>query len=154
MYVLPASTDILSIPNAGLDRIFRASPAGPIPDGEAQGTALLFSGTVLGRAIARVVHLLVWQGKVFDRDHGRLLNKVTPFGLRRFPAEVRHGPSLVDGKECVVVDYSHTPGPVGGLQDEIRLVAPNLYLGVIFFRGRRVMAAFSLRFGTGSAGRV
>ena len=49
-----------------LDRLFRDSPAGPIPAGRARGTAILLPGTAIDRAIAAFVRVLVWKGKVFS----------------------------------------------------------------------------------------
>lgn len=152
MDVLPTTADLLSLREPELDRLFRESPAGPIPDGDGLGTVLLLPGTAAGRAIAWVTRLLIWQGKVVDRPHGRLRNKITPLGLRRIPAEVRRGPSLIDGDECVILDYARVRGPAGGVRDELRLVGPGLYLGMIFYYGRH-LGAFTLRFGARRAGR-
>ena len=50
-----------------LDELFKRSPAGEIPDGEADGTVLVASGTDLTGPVAGLVHLVGWKGKVFDR---------------------------------------------------------------------------------------
>ncbi|MEU6426859.1 hypothetical protein ABZ860_13285 [Microbispora sp. NPDC046973] len=131
-------------------RLFRDSPAGPVPSGEAEGTALLASGTLLGRIIAFLARLLVWQGKVFEPERGRLRNRVTPLRILALPALVRRGPSRVDGRDCILVEYTRLSRLVGRLDDEIRMVSPGLYLGMAFWRGLH-MTTFSLRFGDESA---
>ena len=49
----------------------RDSPAGPIPSGEADGTAIVAPGTTYSPAIAKFVSTFAWQGKVFDRRERR-----------------------------------------------------------------------------------
>ncbi len=54
---------------AQLDDLFRNSQAGPIPDGIADATAIVASGTDLSGPIAKFA-ALPWQGKIFDAKHG------------------------------------------------------------------------------------
>jgi hypothetical protein len=131
-----------------LAALFRQAPAGPVPRGDAQGIALIATGHRAGQALARLVREVVWQGKVLLPD-GTLVNKVTPFGLHAVRAVVRPGASWVDGKECIVIDYAATSVVARWVRDEIRLVAPHLYLGVVWFARRRV-ASFALTFASGS----
>ena len=49
-----------------LDDLFKASPAGPIPDGEAKGTAIIAPGTKFSPEIAEFISHFAWQGKTFD----------------------------------------------------------------------------------------
>jgi hypothetical protein len=72
------------------------------------------------------------------------LNKITPLRLRLIAAKVSHDTSWVDSGECVLLDYSHTSLVAKMVRDEIRLVAPSLYLGVVWLWKRRV-AWFTLR---------
>ena len=51
-----------------LDDLFRQKPAGPIPSGEAKGTALVLPGTVVTNIIADIIRIKIWKGKVFERD--------------------------------------------------------------------------------------
>jgi len=84
---------------------------------------------------------LFWGGKVFSHQKNgsvTLLNK-TPLG-RIIPAKVYFGDSKLDGRRSIVIDYTEDAGmPVVGslvsrIRDEIREVAPNLYLGFAFVR--------------------
>lgn len=129
-----------------LDDLFRRSPAGEIPDGEGHGRVLVGSRseTVSGTA-ATVARLVAWQGKVFDREKGELMNRIGPLGTKAIRARVHKEPSRLDGKEAIVLDYSDTSRVAGRVRDEIRVVAPHLYLGVAFW-GRRKLLRFSLRF--------
>jgi hypothetical protein len=141
----PVTEDVLlASANRALDALFRASPAGPVPIGVLDGVAVLFPGTLISRSVAMLVRALVWQGKVVAPDGASLRNRITPLGIRAIVATVRPSGSLVDGRQCVVLDYSATSIVARGVRDEIRLVAPHLYLGMVWLFGRRV-AWFSLR---------
>jgi len=123
---------LLAMSNAQLDELFRSSQSGPIPDGPAKGTAIIAPGTVFNAELAEIVSLFVWQGKTFDGAHGVLRNRITAFGLNAIVAEVYKAPSLHDGKECIVLDYSKTSMVAKWIRDEIRLVAPKFYLGLVY----------------------
>ena len=127
-----------------LDDLFRRSPAGPIPDGETDGTGIAFPGTEFAEIGAKLAHLIAWKGKVFDRAKGVLCNRITPFDLKAIQATVAYGESWFDGGECIVIDYSKTSLIAHWIRDEIRLVAPDLYLGLVFWDRTRI-AFFVLR---------
>jgi hypothetical protein len=137
--------DLLNMRSRELDALFRASPDGAMPDGDGRGTVLLLTGTWPGKALAAIAYPLAWQGKVVAAELGTLINKLTPVGLRAVRADVSIGRSWVDGRECVVIDYSRTSWVAKWIRDEIRPIAPGLYLGVAWLRGHRV-GAFALRF--------
>ena len=94
--------------------------------------------------IAALTHALIWQGKVVSRQRGLLKNKLTPLRLRLVKALVEPGPSWVDGRPCVVLDCSRTSLVARLVRDELRLVGPHLYLGVVWL-GRRRVLWFTLR---------
>ena len=128
-----------------LDDLFSASSAGPFPSGEARGTAIIAPGTPYSQEIAQAVNVFAWQGKDFDAARGILTNRITPFGLNGIVAEVGVAPSWLDGKDCIVLDYSKTSLLAHWIRDEIRLIAPNLYLGVVYW-GKQRLINFSLDF--------
>jgi hypothetical protein len=150
----PATTEstLLAMSNRALDGLFRASPAGPVPDGNMRGTLVAFSGTPLARPVARLARLVGWQGKVVSRRRGVLVNKVSPLRLRAIRALVGLDDSWVDGSPCVLIDYSRTSFVARKVRDEIRLVGPQLYLGVIWLGHRRI-GWFTLREPVAKAGR-
>ena len=105
-----------------LDEIFRNSPAGEIPRGEGEGTAIIAPGTHISSEIARLVNLFTWKGKVFDPVKGELRNKILPLGHKAIVAKVYNDKSWFDQKECVVLDYSKTSLVAKWIRDEIREV--------------------------------
>lgn len=128
-----------------LDELFKASPVGEIPNGEAQGTAIIAPGTRVSDEIAAVVKLFAWQGKTFDAQKGQLKNKVSPLGVEAIVAKVYKAPSWLDGKECIVLDYSDTSLVARWIRDEIRLIGPNFYLGKVYW-GKSRLIDFCLQF--------
>ena len=128
-----------------LDEIFRQSSAGNIPDGEGDGTAIIAPGTAVSDAIAKFVHLFNWKGKVFDATKGELRNKILPLGHKAIVAKVYKDVSWFDQKECIVLDYSKTSLLAKWIRDEIREVAPGLYLGIVFW-GKKKLIHFALEF--------
>jgi hypothetical protein len=136
---------LLTLSNTELDALFTASPAGPIPSGEADGTAIVAPGTVFTAEIAQVIKLFAWKGKVFDTATMTLRNRILPIDLNAVLARFQEGPSWLDGKPCIVLDYSQTSVVLHWLRDEIRLVAPGLYLGKAYWAKMPVIH-FALQF--------
>ena len=136
---------LLDMSQQQLDDLFRESPAGDIPNGEADGTAIIAPGTHYSESIAKIINFFGWQGKVFDAEKGVLKNKITPFGVEAIVAKVGKGDSWLDGKECIVLDYSQTSLVAQHIRDEIRLIAPGRYLGVVFWDNKRLIH-FALEF--------
>lgn len=135
----------LKMTQGDLDALFTASECGPIPAGEAKGTAIISPGTTYSDEIASFVSHFAWQGKVFDPATGTLKNKISVFGLNAIVAEVYKAPSWVDQKECIVLDYSKTSLLAHWIRDEIRQVQPGLYLGKVFW-GKKRLIDFALEF--------
>jgi hypothetical protein len=139
------AAQLLAMPAQQLDDLFRNSPAGDIPNGEAQGTAIIAAGTTFSDEIAQIVSLFGWKGKTFDAAHGTLRNRLLAFGLDAIVAEVYEGESWFDGKECIVLDYSKTSIVASRIRDEIRQIGPGAYLGVVFWDKKRTIH-FALQF--------
>ncbi len=136
---------LLATPQAELDSIFTAADCGPIPSGQAEGTAIIGPGTQFSKEIATLVNHFAWQGKVFDPATGQLKNRILPFGLNAIIAKVYKGPSWLDQKECIVLDYSETSLVAHWIRDEIRLIGPGLYLGKVYWDKARLID-FALQF--------
>ena len=128
-----------------LDELFTQSPPGDIPDGEAQGTAIVAPGTSYSSEIATLVNHFAWQGKTFDAKKGLLKNRILPFGFNAIIARIYKAPSWLDGNECIVLDYSETSLLARKIRDEIRQVQPGLYLGKVYW-GKDRLIDFSLEF--------
>ena len=54
-------------------------------------------------------------------------------------------PSWFDQKECIVLDYAHTSFVARKIRDEIREVAPGVFLGIVFW-GRNKLMNFAVSF--------
>jgi hypothetical protein len=137
--------EMLNMSQIQLDDLFTQSPAGEIPGGEAKGTAIVAPGTTYTQNIADFVSHFAWQGKVFDPTKGALRNKILPFGLNAIIAKVYKGPSWLDNKECIVLDYSETSLLAHWIRDEIREVAPQVYLGKVYW-SKKWLIDFVLEF--------
>ena len=138
---------LLTMSQADLDQLFRSSPAGDIPTGEAKGTAIIDPGTELSEIAAKFIHIFAWHGKVFDPASGTLKNEILPIPVQAIAAQVYKAPSWIDDKECVVLDYSKRSLLAEHIRDEIRLIAPGTYLGVVFWDHSRLIN-FALQFPT------
>lgn len=136
---------LMKMSQAELDALFTASPAGNIPAGEGVGTAIIATGTVFSPAIAEAINLFAWQGKIFDPKTGTLRNKILPLGFSAVIAKVYKGTSWLDGKECIVLDYSETSLVAHYIRDEIREIEPGFYLGKVYWSNSRLFD-FCLKF--------
>ncbi|MCB9561682.1 MAG: hypothetical protein H6708_14860 [Kofleriaceae bacterium] len=89
-------------------------------------------GAIRGLAAAR---FFPWAGKSFEArgdDAGTGINRVRLAGTRRwFPFETRVEASAIDGAPCILLDYdlAANPKPIRMIRDELREVAPGLFLG-------------------------
>lgn len=127
-----------------LDDLFKAAPPGPIPVGDTQGTAIFKPGTFIATLVALLARLLFWKGKVFNPTSKDLLNKLSPFSIRGIRAKVYLGKSWLDGQPVIVIDYSETSFVAQKIRDEIREVAPGVYLGKVWW-GKKRIADFALK---------
>ena len=138
---------LLAMSDKELDDLFSKSPAGDVPNGEAQGTAIIAPGTKFSSAIASLINIFTWHGKTFDATHGTLTNRILPFGINAIVAQVYKGDSWFDGKECIVLDYSKTSLLAEHVRDEIRLISPGFYLGLVYWKKDKTIH-FALQFPT------
>jgi hypothetical protein len=136
---------LLSLSQQELDALFASSPAGDIPNGEGQGTAIIAPGTTFSKEIASLINIFGWQGKTFDAAHGVLTNRILAFGINAIVAEVYKSNSWLDNKECIVLDYSKTSLLAKHIRDEIRQVEPGAYLGLVYWDKNKTIH-FSLHF--------
>jgi hypothetical protein len=85
-----------------------------------------------------------WEGKSFRHDNettGTGINRVKlGIGTRKmFPFATLVGPSIVDGAPTVILDYDQPENPkaIRLIHDEIREVAPKLFLGPAAVKRKR-----------------
>ncbi|MBA4190474.1 MAG: hypothetical protein C0467_21010 [Planctomycetaceae bacterium] len=123
--------DLVRMPKHELEALYLAAPPAPAPSGYLPGRAIKSPGSRRTVANSSLTHL-VWQGKVFRSD-GTMINRLFG-GVKAIPADVYQGESLIDGQPSLILDYSRSKlWP--DVRDEIREVAPGLYLGVMY-RGK------------------
>jgi hypothetical protein len=116
-----------------LEALYRQAEPGPIPDGYAPGRAIYCPGDPLTPARTRFTKA-IWHGKHFCAADGTLINQWC-LGIRAVRARVDYGPSLLDGKPSIIMDYSGMSRVVwSDVRDEVREVAPGLYLGLMYRR--------------------
>ena len=91
-------------------------------------------------------HSFVWEGKTFQASSdtaGVGHNRVNvPRALGRqnlFPFETLFGPSAIDGKPTLILDYDLDVNPsyIRHIHDEIREVSPGLFLGPAMWKTAR-----------------
>jgi hypothetical protein len=138
------SADLPRMSQEELDALFSRSAAGSTPSGIGDGIAIVAPGTPVAAGLVPLIRL-AWQGKIFYPEQTDLLNRVGPFGLLVARARVYRDASWMDGREAIVLDYSVGSLPFRAIRDEIREVAPDLYLGVVYWVGAKTIN-FSLRF--------
>ncbi len=111
-----------------------------ILDGDLVGRMLAIPGLDRGPLLGLVAALsrapvFPWAGKSFHHDNettGTGINRVKLLGNRRlFPFATRVGPSALDDEPTVILDYDQreNPLPIRIIHDEVREVAPKLFLG-------------------------
>ena len=108
-----------------LDALFAAGAVGEPPIGSVRGQILLLVNGKFPRTRARLQGL-AWKGKVFYPD-GTFVNQWACFRAIWSRAEV--GPSWHDGQPCLVLTYPPGTRVFGNTRDELREVAPGLWLG-------------------------
>lgn len=140
------SEDLLNSSPAELDALYRQASIGPIPDGVSEGHVLFIADTPVNWLITWYVRALAWQGKVFFRDQGYLLNLVSALRVRLVKATLSRGKSwFCPGEEAIILDYSNTSFLAQKIRDEIREVSPGLFIGQAYWDDQRVLS-FSLQF--------
>jgi hypothetical protein len=116
---------------AELEELYAQGCLAPIPPGKIRGQALLQPGTWLAVPVSQASRL-AWQGKVIHPDGRTAINRF--FGVRVIKANVYNAESWRDGRPALILDYSQTSVLYGPYRDEIRQIAPGLYLGLMFDR--------------------
>src|SRR5205823_3848413 len=115
-----------------LEQLYRGASPGAVPSGYAKGRALYCPGKPLSGPRAATSRLL-WKGKHFDPCGGTLINQW--LGFRAVRARVFYGESWLDGGPSLILDYDGMSRLVwADARDEVREVAPGLYLGLMFRR--------------------
>jgi hypothetical protein len=122
--------DLACMGCAQLEQIYREAEPGRVPNGFAPGRVVYCADGLLAGAKSGMAHVL-WRGKHFC-DDGTLVNQW--LGLRAIHATVAFGPSWLDGKTSIILDYGDTSRVWSDVRDEMREVSPGVYLGAMYLR--------------------
>jgi hypothetical protein len=123
--------DLTRMSWADLECVYRQAEPGHTPSGFAEGRVVYCPDVFLAGAKSGLTHLL-WRGKLFCPDEGTLVNQWR--GLQAIHANVSPGPSWLDGKPAIILDYSSTSRVWSDVHDEMREVSPGVYLGAMYLR--------------------
>jgi hypothetical protein len=115
-------------------------------DGAPRGRMLAFAGPLgEGRAFEALrrfseSRFFPWAGKSFSSqtaERGRGVNRVRGAG-DWFRFETSFGPSVLDGKPCLILDYDlpSNPWAIRQIHDELREVSSGLFLGPAMWKAR------------------
>lgn len=113
-----------------LTQLFEQAAPGALPLGDARGKALILTDAKRPRLQVRLANL-AWKGKHFDSD-GAFINQWP--GFQALTGHTELGVSGHDGKPCLVLQYPPETPLFGNTFDEMRQVAPGLYLARLYER--------------------
>jgi hypothetical protein len=113
-----------------LEQLYRQARPGAIPAGYLHGRAIYCPGAFLTPARDKMTQAL-WHGKHFCPDDGTLVNQWC-LGTRAVRARVCYGDSWLDGQPSIVMEYRGMAHVWKDVRDEIREVAPGVYLGLMY----------------------
>ena len=123
---------LLGMTPAKIEDVYRQGNAVAIPPGRVRGTALAGAWNAAHARIVSRGSRLLWQGKVIEADEATAVNRF--FGMRMIRGQLYEGPSWLDGRPSLILDYSQTSRIYADNRDEIRQVAPGLFLGLMYNR--------------------
>ncbi len=111
-----------------LEHLFEQSSVGEIPVGYMRGQILLLTDARFPRLKASLAGT-AWKGKHIDSD-GDFINQWP--GFKAVSGHAAIGPSQHDGKPCIVMSYPRNAPVFGNTSDELREIAPGLFLGRLY----------------------
>jgi hypothetical protein len=123
--------DLARLAPAQLEALYAQGTAAPPPAGKVRGLPLIAPGRRVGPVASRAGRI-AWQGKEFQPNQAMAVNRF--FGVRMIRGNLSFGPSWRDGRNALILDYEGTSTVYGRYRDEIRQVAPGVYLGLMFDR--------------------
>ncbi len=134
-------------------------PSLAVLDGAPRGRMLASAGPLGRGPVADGIRrfsasrIFPWAGKSFTSaspTEGTGVNRVRLAGTREwFPFATRVEASAVDGKPAIILDYDQpkNPAPIRRIHDELREVAPGLFLGPAMWKagdGKRLLLWFAI----------
>jgi hypothetical protein len=114
-----------------LAELFTRSCVGRPLVGRANGRLLYLTDPKLPRVKVRLANS-VWRGKAATED-GYFTNRWIG-GVKAIASHYVIGPSWVDGQPAVIMEYAPGTALFANMHDELREVAPGLYMGPVYER--------------------
>ena len=114
-----------------LAALYERSEVGTPFTGRMEGKILYVADAKFPKLRAKV-NSFAWRGKT-AQPSGDFTNRWVG-GLEAINSRYEIGPSWIDGKPAIVMQYPRDTKLLGNVRDEVREVAPGLYLGPIFDR--------------------
>jgi hypothetical protein len=112
-----------------LAELYLRAEVGTPPCGRAQGRLLCLVDRRLPHTQVWLANA-AWKGKVLAAD-GSFVNLWT-CGIQAISSHYTIGPSWLDGRPAVLMDYAPGTAIFGNTHDELRQVGPGLYLGPLY----------------------
>lgn len=130
---LPAYTidQLVRMDGPTLNAVYQQGVSVALPPGKIRGTVIVSPGSRLAAPSSRMARV-IWQGKVVGDCGDTVVNKF--FGVRAINGQIYQAESWLDGRPSLIIDYSSTSRVYAKYRDEIRLVAPGIYLGLMYDR--------------------
>ena len=139
--------DLVNMSQSEIDDLYNKGSVNKIPDGDSTGIAIIWAGSIFTKIIAFLSWLLFWKGKYFYKEEGYFLNKILPFGIRAVKGEI-----YIEKETCffcrgkaIVLDYSKTTLLLRAVREEMREIAPGLFLAQVYWNEKRI-SNFTLEF--------
>ena len=114
-----------------LEELYRNGKVFEPSDGYLKGRAFP-KPDKLGHQLRSEAIGLVWKGKNIYTNEAIMLNQVGK--KQKVAASISKEESWLDGKPSVIFDYASGPKWAQKARDEVREIAPGLYLGIMYFR--------------------
>ena len=132
--------DLLALDVATLERMYREARTPAIGDMKGDLIGRMLPSPAANEAVADAMRALAsqswfpWKGKTFaprDVDHGEGWNRVFTDKNLWFRFTTSIGPSRAGDFDALHLNYDHPENPffIRAIQDEVRTVAPGLWLG-------------------------
>ncbi len=126
----PTLCELKRLDACELDQLFARGSAAALPVGAVRGHILFRTEGKLPRLRTRLGGA-VWKGKYFY-DDGCFINQWV--GFRAISSSAVIAPSWFDGQPCIVLEYPSGTPIFANTRDELREIAPGLYLGRFYHR--------------------
>jgi hypothetical protein len=122
--------DLKRLNRSQIEAMYAGAEPGAQPVGFARGEFLFLTETSLPRLKKGLIGA-IWKGKHFSEDGG-FINQFA--GFRAVRSQVATGPSHIDGRPSLILEYPEKTPYFGNMRDEVREVAPGVYLSMLFDR--------------------